>query len=122
VAFDVHVQIESINDHSTGDKRRNWIEHSGVNWSLTQPKVATASPTRSGSRTRRPSTGSTLRKGYQGGVVDETQGNIWCAPARMKPGEVDDRIWSELRKRRGAMPGSAAAVLLVLYACRLPCP
>jgi hypothetical protein len=61
-------------------------------------------------------------EGYQAGVVDATQGKNWCAPNRMKPSEVDDRIWGELRKRRGAMPGSAAIVLIDLYTARFPCP
>src|SRR5438094_672609 len=46
-------------------------------------------------------------EGYQAGVVDATQGTLWCAPSGMKPGEVDDRIWGELRNRAGTMPGSA---------------
>jgi hypothetical protein len=61
-------------------------------------------------------------EGYQAGVVDATQGRLWCAPAGMKPGEVDDRIWSELRGRSGSMPGNAADELLRLYAARFPCP
>lgn len=60
-------------------------------------------------------------EGYQAGVVDATQGKSWCAPDRMKPGEVDDRIWGELKKRRGSMPGNAADVLVELYAARFPC-
>jgi hypothetical protein len=60
-------------------------------------------------------------EGYQAGVVDATQGKSWCAPNRMKPGEVDDRIWGELLKRRGSMPGSAADTLVELYAARFPC-
>jgi hypothetical protein len=39
----------------------------------------------------------------------------------MKPGEVDDRIWAELRGRAGSMPGSAADELVRLYAARFPC-
>ena len=61
-------------------------------------------------------------EGYQAGVVDATQGRLWCAPPGMKPSEVDDRIWSELRQRAGTMPGSAAAELVRLYAARFPCP
>jgi hypothetical protein len=61
-------------------------------------------------------------EGYQAGVVDATQGRLWCAPPRMKPGEVDDRIWDELRKRAGSMPGSAADELVRLYVARFPCP
>jgi hypothetical protein len=61
-------------------------------------------------------------EGYQAGVVDATQGRLWCAPPGMKPSEVDDRIWSELRQRAGSMPGSAAAELVRLYAARFPCP
>jgi hypothetical protein len=60
-------------------------------------------------------------EGYQAGVVDATQGKSWCAPDRMKPAEVDDRIWGELVKRRGSMPGSAATALVELYAARFPC-
>lgn len=60
-------------------------------------------------------------EGYQAGVVDATQGRLWCAPPGMKPQEVDDRIWDELRGRAGAMPGSAAAELVALYAARFPC-
>lgn len=61
-------------------------------------------------------------EGYQAGVVDATQGKLWCAPPGMKPTEVDDRIWGELRKRAGTMPGSAADELVRLYAARFPCP
>jgi hypothetical protein len=61
-------------------------------------------------------------EGYQAGVVDATQGKLWCAPPGMKPSEVDDRIWSELRQRAGTMPGSAAVELVRLYAARFPCP
>jgi hypothetical protein len=61
-------------------------------------------------------------EGYQAGVVDATQGRLWCAPPGMKPSEVDDRIWSELRQRAGTMPGSAATELVRLYAARFPCP
>jgi hypothetical protein len=60
-------------------------------------------------------------EGYQAGVVDATQGKLWCAPPGMKPGEVDDRIWGELRQRAGTMPGSAATELVSLYAARFPC-
>lgn len=60
-------------------------------------------------------------EGYQAGVVDATQGKSWCAPDRMKPAEVDDRIWDELLKRRGSMPENAASVLVELYAARFPC-
>lgn len=61
-------------------------------------------------------------EGYQAGVVDATQGRLWCAPPGMKPSEVDDRIWGDMRKRAGSMPGSAAAELVRLYAARFPCP
>lgn len=61
-------------------------------------------------------------EGYQAGVVDATQGRLWCAPPGMKPGEVDDRIWDELRQRAGTMPRSAAAELVRLYIARFPCP
>lgn len=60
-------------------------------------------------------------EGYQAGVVDATQGKLWCAPPGMKPAEIDDRIWSELRKRAGSMPGNAADQLAQLYAARFPC-
>jgi hypothetical protein len=60
-------------------------------------------------------------EGYQAGVVDATEGRLWCAPVGMKPGEVDDRIWAELRGRSGSMPGSAAGELVRLYATRFPC-
>lgn len=61
-------------------------------------------------------------EGYQAGVVDATQGRLWCAPAGMKPDEVDDRIWTRLKERRGSMPGNAADALLRLYVERFPCP
>lgn len=60
-------------------------------------------------------------QGYQAGVVDATQGKSWCAPPRMKPDEVDDRIWQKLVSQRGTMSGSAARVLVELYAARFPC-
>lgn len=61
-------------------------------------------------------------EGYQAGVVDATQGRLWCAPPGMKPTEVDDRIWEAMRSRAGSMPGSAAVELVRLYAARFPCP
>lgn len=61
-------------------------------------------------------------EGYQAGVVDATQGRLWCAPPGMKPGEVDDRIWDKLQTRAGSMPGSAADELVRLYVERFPCP
>lgn len=60
-------------------------------------------------------------EGYQAGVVDATQGRLWCAPPGMKPLEIDDRIWDELRGRAGSMPGNAAAELIALYVARFPC-
>jgi hypothetical protein len=60
-------------------------------------------------------------EGYQAGVVDATEGRLWCSPAGMKPDEVDDRIWAELRKREGKMPGRAADQLVTLYSARFPC-
>lgn len=60
-------------------------------------------------------------EGYQAGAVDATQGRLWCAPHGMKPSEVDDRVWNELRQRAGTMSGSAAAELVRLYAARFPC-
>ena len=70
---------------------------------------------------------ATLRRtyaaGYQAGVVDTTQAYAWtwCAPRTLKPAEVNDRVWSEIKKRRGSMPGNGAAVLLELYTKRFPC-
>lgn len=63
-------------------------------------------------------------EGYLAGVVDATQGHSWCAPSRMKPMEVDDRMLTELdkRKAKGGMPGNAATILLALYQARFPCP
>lgn len=61
-------------------------------------------------------------EGYQAGVVDTTHGRSWCVPSRMKPGEVDDRVWVEMKKRRGTMPGNGAKILLDLYNARFPCP
>lgn len=65
----------------------------------------------------------TYAAGYQAGVVDTTQAYAWtwCAPRTLKPAEVNDRVWSELKKRRGSMPGNGAAVLLGLYTKRFPC-
>lgn len=61
-------------------------------------------------------------EGYQAGVVDATQGRLWCAPPGMKPTEVDDRVWEEMRNRAGSMPGNAAVELVRLYTARFPCP
>ncbi len=60
-------------------------------------------------------------EGYQAGVIDATQGKLLCPPPGMKPTEVDDRVWAELRKRAGSMPGSAADELVRLYIARFPC-
>jgi type VI secretion system secreted protein Hcp len=43
MAIDVYLQIDGIKGESTDDAHKGWIECEGVNWSLTQPKSATAS-------------------------------------------------------------------------------
>lgn len=60
-------------------------------------------------------------EGYQAGVVDATQGRLWCAPPGLKPAEVNERVWSELRGRAGSMPGNAAVELVALYVAKFPC-
>lgn len=61
-------------------------------------------------------------EGYVAGVVDATEGSVWCAPA-MKRHEVDDRVWTELYKRpRGSLPGNAGALRLEQYVAKFPCP
>ena len=60
-------------------------------------------------------------EGYLAGVVDATQGRLWCAPAGIAPTEVDDRVWTALRKRRLSLGGSAAQHLIEEYAAKFPC-
>lgn len=43
MAIDVYLQIDGIKGESTDDKHKDWIECKSVNWSVEQPKSATAS-------------------------------------------------------------------------------
>lgn len=43
MAIDVYLQIDGIKGESTDDTHKDWIECQSVDWSLRQPKSATAS-------------------------------------------------------------------------------
>jgi len=43
MAIDVYLQIDGIKGESADDKHKDWIECKSVNWSVLQPKSATAS-------------------------------------------------------------------------------
>lgn len=43
MAIDVYLQIDGIKGESGDDQHKGWIECESVNWSLTQPRSATAS-------------------------------------------------------------------------------
>jgi type VI secretion system secreted protein Hcp len=43
MAIDVYLQIDGIKGESADDQHKGWIECESVNWSLTQPRSATAS-------------------------------------------------------------------------------
>ncbi|GAB3437861.1 type VI secretion system tube protein Hcp [Massilia solisilvae] len=43
MAIDVYLQIEGIKGESQDDKHKDWIEASGVRWSIFQPRSASAS-------------------------------------------------------------------------------
>jgi len=43
MAIDVYLQIEGIKGESQDDKHKEWIEVTGVHWSIHQPRSATAS-------------------------------------------------------------------------------
>lgn len=58
-------------------------------------------------------------QGYLDAVVDLTQGQRWCSPARMEPGERDDRVIEALKQSKGR--DNAARQLLDLYVARFPC-
>jgi hypothetical protein len=60
--------------------------------------------------------------GYVGGAVDATQGIGWCAPRRIKPGELDAvGYWGLLDRPRGSMPGNAATLLHEQFVATYPC-
>jgi Rap1a immunity proteins len=59
--------------------------------------------------------------GYAGGVVDATEGVDWCAPARIKPHELEERGWANLVDRpRGSMPENAAVLLRQQFISKYP--
>jgi hypothetical protein len=58
-------------------------------------------------------------QGYLDAVVDLTQGQHWCSPAGMQPGERDDRVITMLKKAKAQ--DNAAKLLLDLYVARFPC-
>jgi type VI secretion system secreted protein Hcp len=43
MAIDVYLQIDGIKGESQDDKHKDWIECESVNWSMSQPRSATAS-------------------------------------------------------------------------------
>lgn len=43
MAIDVYLQIDGIKGESQDDKHKDWIECESVNWSISQPRSATAS-------------------------------------------------------------------------------
>ncbi len=43
MAIDVYLQIDGIKGESTDSKHQGWIECDAVNWSISQPRSATAS-------------------------------------------------------------------------------
>lgn len=43
MAIDAYLQIEGIKGESQDDKHRDWIEVTGVHWSVSQPRSSTAS-------------------------------------------------------------------------------
>ena len=43
MATDYYLQLDGIKGESTDSKHAGWIECTSVNWSITQPKSATAS-------------------------------------------------------------------------------
>ena len=57
-------------------------------------------------------------QGYLDAVVDLTQGQRWCSPAEMQPGERDDRVIATLKKTKAR--DNAAKQLLDLYVARFP--
>lgn len=59
--------------------------------------------------------------GYIAGVVDATQGTSWCAPARLKESELDERVWVSMRDLKGAMRGNAAIAILGQLNANYPC-
>jgi hypothetical protein len=58
-------------------------------------------------------------EGYLAAVVDLTQGSKWCSPARMEPGERDDRVITAVEK--SPVNSNAAKALLDAYVARFPC-
>lgn len=58
-------------------------------------------------------------EGYLAAVVDLTQGSQWCSPARMEPGERDDRAITAVAK--SPTNSNAAKALLDAYVARFPC-
>lgn len=60
--------------------------------------------------------------GYLGGVIDATQGKSWCAPARIKPSELDAiGYWALVDQAPGSIPGNAATLLLQHFIAKYPC-
>lgn len=60
--------------------------------------------------------------GYVGGVVDATQGTTWCAPARIKPHELEAvGYWGLLEKQDASIPHNAATLLHAQFRAKFPC-
>lgn len=62
-------------------------------------------------------------EGYVDGVVDATEGRLWCAPPQYHGREIDDLAYTALRQRRpAALPPNAAHFLIEQYSAAFPCP
>jgi hypothetical protein len=61
-------------------------------------------------------------QGYLAGVMDATEGVMWCRPAAIKPGELEELVWSALQERKETTSdaGAAKEVISVLR-FRFPC-
>lgn len=47
-------------------------------------------------------------EGYLAGVMDATQGDVWCRPPRIKPGELNELVWTALAAEARRVNESAA--------------
>lgn len=62
-------------------------------------------------------------EGYLAGVVDATEGTVWCDPRTAPPHEIDAEIlWWMKEMPSGQLKGRAAPTVISLLAKHYPCP
>lgn len=60
-------------------------------------------------------------EGYLTGVMEATEGDGWCRPASIKPGELNELVWVALERSPTKNTRNAAKDIVQVLRSRFPC-